>query len=180
MRRGEAIIRLPGLDQDSATISPCGRYRYALTRGWGSGFRATWIMLNPSTADASLDDPTIRRCKSFSSSWGCGALTVVNLYAWRATDPAQLKLPGRDIIGPDNDDTIRAAVIPAARYGWPVIAAWGANADIERAGQVTEMVERAGVVLKCLGATKSGHPRHPLRLDGRTPLEMYRHHEAKR
>lgn len=173
-----SILLLPGLDQDSAAISPCGQYRYALTRGWGQDPRAIFIMLNPSTADATVDDPTIRRCKAFAREWGCGALTVVNLYAWRATSPDELKVSGRDIVGPDNDAAIIAAVTAASRNGWPVVAAWGANAKPARTGQVAGIVEVLGVVLKCLGTTKAGHPRHPLYVKGGIPLVAYRNHEV--
>jgi hypothetical protein len=86
----------------SAVISPCGRYRYRLDRRWADGPSIAWIMLNPSTADSNTDDPTIRRIRAFSQAWGFGALTVVNLYAWRATDPRDLwQAPGP--VGPEND-----------------------------------------------------------------------------
>jgi hypothetical protein len=85
-----------------ATLSDCGRYRYRLWRRWADGPTVLFVMLNPSTADADVDDPTIRRCIGFARSWGAGALEVVNLYAWRATQPAELK----------------AAVGPVGEYPW--------------------------------------------------------------
>lgn len=167
-------LHIPGLDQDSATISDCGRYRYALTRGWGPDPRAIWIMLNPSTADAQFDDPTIRRCKAFSRAWGCGALSVVNLYGWRATDPAELKmLKPAEAIGPDNDSHILTAAFNSAEKDWPLVAAWGANAEPGRAARVVELVTAAGARLHCLGTTKAGQPRHPLYVRGDTPLTPF-------
>jgi hypothetical protein len=174
MRALIEVAHIPGLDQDSATISACGQYRHTLTRGWGPDPRAVWIMLNPSTADASHDDPTIRRCKAFSRSWGCGALTVVNLYGWRATDPAELKtLSSADAIGPENDATILTAATTAQAEGWPLVAAWGANADRRRVVEVLAMVTRTGAQLQCLGTTKGGQPRHPLFVRGDTPLVAF-------
>ena len=82
----------PEITLSEAVISQDERHRYSLTRRWGDGPRVCcWIMLNPSTADATTDDPTIRRCIGFTHDWGYDALTVVNLYAWRATDPADLR-----------------------------------------------------------------------------------------
>ena len=82
----------PEITLSEAVISQDERHRYSLTRRWGYGPAVCcWIMLNPSTADATTDDPTIRRCLRFTQGWGYDALTVVNLYAWRATDPADLR-----------------------------------------------------------------------------------------
>src|SRR4051812_40135006 len=74
----------------SAILSDCDRYRYLLGREWADGPTAVFVMLNPSTADALHNDPTIRRCLRYAQVWGCGALMVANLYAWRATDPDDL------------------------------------------------------------------------------------------
>src|SRR3954454_15761859 len=90
--------------EQNAVISACGRYRYLLSRQVGPGLRtATFIMLNPSTADATNDDPTIRRCIGFARQWGCGRLAVLNLFAVRATDPAEMKRAD-DPVGPENRD----------------------------------------------------------------------------
>src|SRR5262249_62207047 len=73
----------------AAGFSRCGRYRYWLTRTWDAARPAVcWLMLNPSTADAARDDPTIRRCIGLARRWGHGGIVVVNLFAWRAPDPA--------------------------------------------------------------------------------------------
>lgn len=145
-----------------AVISDCGRYRYRLGRAWDDNLPgATFVMLNPSTADADIDDPTIRRCLRYARSWGCGSLLVVNLFAWRATDPADLATAA-DPVGPGNDDFIAGAATAAARTGAPLVAAWGANATPERIAHVLALpgMDR----LTALALTKSGQPRHPLYL----------------
>src|SRR5690606_18576726 len=99
-----------GTMNGTARFSPCGQYRYLLTRPIPAPFwkpdagEAVFVMLNPSTADASEDDPTIRRCIGFAKEWGCTGLTVANLYALRSTDPKGL-WKHRDPVGPENDAT---------------------------------------------------------------------------
>ena len=146
-----------------ALLSDCGQYRYTLTREWDEGRPAlTFIMLNPSTADATLDDPTIRRCIGFARDRGFGGLRVLNLFAFRATDPAHMKA-AQDPVGPDNDIHLIAALTAAAAANAPVIAAWGTHgAHNGRAAEVRELALQYGVELMCLGATRDGHPRHPL------------------
>lgn len=152
-----------------AQMSPCEQYRYILTRRWGVGRSAVFVMLNPSTADAATDDPTIRRCVSFARREGCSGITVVNLYAFRATGPADMLKAG-DPVGPANDVYLVGAINGAADSGSPVIAAWGANGNAIRARVVVNMAWEAGVELMCLGVTKGGSPRHPLYVRGDTPL----------
>ena len=142
----------------SAVISSDGLYRYRLDRRWGYGARVVWIMLNPSTADAEQDDASIRRITGFSRGWGFSALTVVNLYGWRATDPTDL-WSAADPVGPDNDRHI--AEVCATSH---VIAAWGANARPDRISAVLALPAMDG--LKALAVTKTGQPRHPLYLRG--------------
>ncbi len=145
----------------TARISKCGRYRYLLTRPPESILAdrgtALFIMLNPSTADAETDDPTIRRCRGFARDWGCNGLTVANLYAYRATNPDELWKES-DPVGPENDRQLEAL---AREYG-EAVCAWGVNADPERVESVVEIFRKAGARLWCLGTTKSGAPRHPL------------------
>lgn len=144
----------------TARLSDCGAYRYELGRRWARGPSVLFIMLNPSTADATQDDPTIRRCIGFAKSWQMGALGVVNLFALRATDPAALRT-APDPVGPLNDDAIHDAIVSSR----VVVAAWGAHAmAAERAAVVAEMAANASRPLCCLGTTKAGHPRHPLYL----------------
>ena len=103
-----------------AVLSECGSYRYALTREWADGKCVAWLMLNPSTADADIDDPTIRRCIGFARQWGYGRLVVVNLFALRATDPRVL-VRNADPVGSKNDFYIAKAMKEAQE----VICAWG-------------------------------------------------------
>jgi len=117
----------------SAVISADGVYRYRLERRWTSGPTVAWIMLNPSTADADTDDPTLRRISVFSRAWGFGRLIVANLYALRATDPAQL-WTAPDAVGPDNDRHVADAV-----SCHEVIVAWGANAKPDYDGDAVSV-----------------------------------------
>lgn len=154
-----------------AWISGCGQYRYMLTRRWDERPTAWWVMLNPSTADAELDDPTIRRCIAFSKREGCGALAVLNLYALRATDPAELDRH-HDPQGPENSNLLVAAS-QEARTGALVVVAWGAHPMAARgAKRVERMFQATGA--KCLGITKKGQPRHPLYVRGDQPLVPWR------
>lgn len=159
----------------SAVISADGLYRYSLTRKLNklSGFgRCVFIMLNPSTADAKLDDPTIRRCKIFTASWGYDELVVVNLFALRATNPQDMfdsAEAGINIIGPENDGHILAACLKANR----IVAAWGAHGKyMNRAANVRELLrENGGMRAVHLGLTKANMPRHPLYVKGDTKPE---------
>jgi hypothetical protein len=143
-----------------AVISECGKFRYRLTRTWGYGSPLLFIMLNPSTADSEVDDATIRRCVKFAQSHDFPGLEVVNLFAYRATDPRDLRNAGYPL-GPENDEHIAAAVKDSAA----VCLAWGANvAGLERPQIVLPMVRQMGVKLQCLRITRSGYPQHPLML----------------
>jgi len=153
----------------SAVISPCGHFRYSLTRVWDAAPPrpgvVVWVMLNPSTADGREDDPTIRRCVGFSKAWGYGALQVVNLYSLRATDPRELRRAaarGDDVIGPENWARSVAALGGAAL----VILAWGAfRAAFHCQSWIHEiqLSKLAGCGdLHVLGRTQGGDPVHPL------------------
>ena len=148
-----------------AIISPCGLYRYSLTRRWADGDTVAWIMLNPSTADASMDDPTIRRCISFSKNWGYGGLQVVNLYGYRATKPDALKAVV-DPIGPDHEVHFMGALQASAL----VIAAWGAckHAEIDHVKHIL-----TNTLVHCLDVTADGSPKHPLYVSGNTIPSIY-------
>lgn len=147
----------------AVVLSNCGRYRYELTRKWNESLPAlTFIMLNPSTANATLDEPTIRRCIGFARGRGFGGLQVLNLFAFRATNPMHMKA-AQDPIGPDNDAHIIAALTVAAAASSPVIAAWGVHGAYKgREAEVRKLSLERGVHLMCLGSTKGGHPKHPL------------------
>lgn len=151
--------------QRDAALSADGLYRWALWREWRSPYEqplwVTFIMLNPSTADASDDDPTIRRCIGFAEALGGTGLAVANLYAFRATKPEDL-WQADDPVGAANDDYIATFLAMAARYNFPVIAAWGSHAKPDRVAQVLSLpgADR----LQALHVTKSGAPGHPLYL----------------
>jgi hypothetical protein len=147
----------------AAGFSPCGRYRYWLTRTWDTGKAPLcWVLLNPSTADDRQDDPTIRRCMSFARSLGYGGIHVVNLFAFRATRPRQLRAAD-DPVGPANDRFI----VRAARRADRVIAAWGCHGAYQgRDREVMALLAQTGAPVACLGMTRDGWPRHPLYLPG--------------
>jgi hypothetical protein len=150
----------------AARISEDGKYRYTLSRRWAAGEVASFVMLNPSTADAQIDDRTIGRCIAFARSWGMGGITVVNLYAYRATKPAALWL-AEDPVGPENDWHL----MEQAHFAFLLIAAWGVNA---KPGRVAEVLALPGMdQLMALGVTKDGHPRHPLYLRGDARLTAW-------
>lgn len=140
-----------------AEISPCSRYRYALWRRWSrQGGVVMFVGLNPSTADATLDDPTIRRCISFARAWSFGGLVMTNLFAWRATDPKDMRAVFEPI-GSLNDDALRHHYERADL----TVAAWGAHGThLGRDAIVRKMLPK----LHYLRLTKDGHPGHPLYL----------------
>ena len=143
-----------------AVLSADGKYRYRLWRTIGPGPMGTvvFVMLNPSTSDASADDPTICKCRGYARSWGFQRLEVVNLFAWRATNPKELPEVD-DPIGPENDRAILGRCTGAE---W-VIAAWGSDKfATARARDVTRMLTGAGIYLRCLRRSKDGNPWHPL------------------
>jgi hypothetical protein len=146
-------------------------YRYLLTRTWDfSCPPVTWVMLNPSTASALADDPTIRRCVAFARAWHAGGINVVNLFAYRATKPAALR-QAADPVGAPNDKFIVQACQPPAT----VVAAWGAHAFASgRAEAVTRMLTAANIRLLCLGTAQGGQPRHPLYVPAATAAKPYR------
>ena len=145
--------------ENVAHFSECGQFRYLLTREFGGDSTCLFIMLNPSTADAEQNDPTIRRCISFAKREGFGRLEVVNLYAFRSASPSVL-FAAHDPVGPRNDHDIEAALDRADT----VVVAWGNHAGQERITKVVGLIERSGKVSNCFGLTKQGQPKHPLYL----------------
>lgn len=140
-----------------AHISKCGRYRYELGRRWSVGPLLDWVMLNPSTADGDTDDPTIRRCIKFAKDWGFNGIRVTNLFAYRATNPDQLKTVD-DPFGPDNNGYLQS-------WGGPMtICAWGSNELIHKHydGQLWSGLWDRECAFMCLGYNKDGSPKHPL------------------
>lgn len=157
-----------------AVISDDGVYRYRLSRVWNDfRGRMAFVMLNPSTADAVFDDPTIRRCIGFAKREGFGGIEVVNLFAYRTSKPVHLleaAAAGIDVRGPENFATI--AVVFAEPQTQCIVAAWGAGLAGRLPRLNIERVARdAAKPVYCLGRTKTGHPRHPLYLKTEQPLE---------
>ena len=144
--------------RSQAVFSDCGLYRYALTREWGVGKRVMFVMLNPSTADERKNDPTVERCERRARAWGYGAFRVTNLFAFRATDPRDLK-SAKHPEGPQN----RSALIEGARWADLVLCGWGTHGQHLGQGEhIRDLLSGNGVGLWHLGLTKHGLPRHPL------------------
>lgn len=164
---------MSGGDTLSAIISDCGKYRYHLHRHLGAGDGACcFIMLNPSTADALLDDPTIRRCINYAAKFECDQLEVVNLFAYRSTIPDALYAMSRDtVVGPENDRHI----INAAGLAHIVICAWGNHGSLHgRDKEVLRLLRDKSVKPMCLKVNgKSQQPAHPLYLkNDAMPIEV--------
>lgn len=141
-----------------AVYSDCERYRYLLTRVWGSGPKALFVMLNPSTATEVQNDPTVERCERRARALGYGAFRVTNIFAYRATDPKVMRAVA-DPVGPDNDASILGSV------GWAdaIVCAWGNHGlHLARGNQVEGLLRKSGAPLFHLGLTGQGQPRHPL------------------
>lgn len=160
----------------SALISADGRYRYRLSRGLSNARSrpCLFVMLNPSTADATMDDPTIRRCVRFAEREHCDSLTVVNLFALRATDPKEL-IRDANPIGKLNESIVRCAIESHITFDGLIIAAWGGNVPRSYASQLAPVIDliRNNWAM-CFGHTKEGHPRHPLYLPSNAPLVPFK------
>ena len=143
----------------TATYSDCERYRYQLTRIWQpEGRKALFIMLNPSTATETQNDPTVERCERRARTLGFGAFRVLNIFAWRDTDPRKMRAVAEPV-GPGNDAAIREGCAWADR----IICGWGTHGEhLGRGAQVETLVRDTGLAPYHLGLTKAGHPKHPL------------------
>ena len=157
------------LERD-AILSDCGIYRYLLRRTWDRDKpRALVVMLNPSTADAEVDDATIRSVTRLLRGLNYGSFEVVNLFALRATDPAELAR-AECPIGPMNDRIVTAAIDRCD----VVICAWGAHSFAVRKSTFSLSFFRSRKSpIYCFGKTKSGAPKHPLYIKSGTALEVY-------
>lgn len=158
------------LTDTGATFSPCRTWRYKLWRIWDTSKPPlVMLMLNPSTADETSNDPTVERCERRAYAGGFGGLIVMNIFAFRATDPEDMKAAA-DPIGPENDSHITnvLALATLAKAGgpamaWKICAGWGIHGSyLGRDRQVSKMFQDVGMPLYCLGVTASGQPRHPL------------------
>lgn len=157
--------------QRDAVFSPGRLYRYELERKWDERLGTVlFVMLNPSTADASVDDATVERCIGYAASWGYGTLLVGNLFALRSTDPSKLKRVS-DPVGPGNDDALRSLASRADL----VLAAWGARGILM--GRDQTVLEMLDVEWHALAETKAGQPHHPLYL--RKDLSPYPYSQTK-
>lgn len=153
-------LALDGSTYGGAVFSTCRKWRYLLRRQWEPGVEPLVVIgLNPSTADETTDDQTIRRCIGYAQAWGCGGLLMMNAYALRSTDPRGLWRVD-DPVGPENDEWLRhvAGLYPDTTF----LAAWGAHCEPARAAAVAGLLPS----LACLGLTKAGAPRHPLYMPG--------------
>ncbi|MCE5309679.1 MAG: DUF1643 domain-containing protein [Acidobacteriales bacterium] len=143
-----------------ATFSPCRKYRYTLWRQWGAAPCCMFLMLNPSTADEIANDPTVERCERRARDWGYGGLMVCNIFAYRATDPRDMKAAD-DPIGPEND----VAILDSAKRAGIVVCAWGNHgAHRNRDVDVRQMLRLERIKLHYLKLAKTGQPCHPLYL----------------
>jgi len=146
-------------ESSGASFSDCRTWRYILWRTWDDRLPVVaFIGLNPSTADEMNDDPTVRRCCGFAKAWGFGGIYMLNLFAFRATDPKKMK-EAPDPIGPENDIAISIHAFKAGK----VVFCWGNHgAFMGRGKAVMEKIHPAEV----FGFTKQGEPKHPLYLRG--------------
>ena len=155
----------------SAVLSDDRVYRYSLSRWWSWSLATQPLIvigLNPSTADESVDDPTIRRCVGFARREGLSSLLMLNLFAYRATDPKNLKAASGPI-GLQADATLRHHC-----EGHRVVAAWGTHGGyMNRDRAVLDLLADVGAEVMCFGTTKDGFPKHPLYLKSDTPLVQY-------
>ncbi|MEL7130920.1 MAG: DUF1643 domain-containing protein, partial [Pseudomonadota bacterium] len=147
------IVRthIKGDAPSTAVYSDCERYRYSLTRVWdAAGQRVNFVMLNPSTATEVQNDPTVERCERRARTLGYGSFAVTNIFAWRDTDPRNMRA-AVDPIGPDND----AAILERATWAQDVIAAWGTHGEhLHRGTHVSSLLRSAGRPLFHLGLSK--------------------------
>lgn len=149
-----------------AEISACGQYRYSLTRRFSPGDRTVvFVGLNPSTADARVDDATIRKCVGFVRRWGADRLVMANVCAWRSRHPKEMQRAD-DPVGPENEGRLRDLVASAEI----VVAAWGQNKLPFRAQRLARWVLGLPNAY-CLGTNADGTPRHPLFVPYDTPLQ---------
>lgn len=153
-----------------ATFSPCRLWRYSLWRRWSDcapDHMVAFIGLNPSTADEVRNDPTVRRCINFAKAWGFGGMVMLNAFAYRATDPRDMKRQ-EDPVGPWND----VAILEIARSVPRVVCCWGAHGAWHgRHGELVRMLQFRE--LRHMGLTKAGRPRHPLYLANATEPNVW-------
>ncbi|WP_407059206.1 DUF1643 domain-containing protein (plasmid) [Ralstonia syzygii subsp. celebesensis] len=160
--------------QRTAILSDCGKFRYRLGRRWHSGPTLLFVMLNPSVANAHIDDPTIKKCMGFAARTGHSAIEVVNLFAYRATHPRDLKLAGWPV-GPDNQCHVESTAAEVVAVGGKIVCAWGSNARgrPEAEAMVTALTVFGGHSVYALSRLADGTPAHPLMLPYSCQLEVF-------
>jgi hypothetical protein len=156
------MITRTHLKDDAASVaiySDCENYRYALTRIWDEAAgKVAFVMLNPSTATEVQNDPTVERCERRARALGFGAFRVCNIFAWRDTNPRDMRR-AVDPIGPQND----IAISEACAWADHVVCAWGTHGEhLSRGPEVEALMRASGKPLYHLGLSKAGHPKHPL------------------
>lgn len=173
------------ITERQTVFSPCREYRYTLWRQWygvsaispervpvegnQSHRYVMFIGLNPSTADETKDDPTIRKCIGFAKRWGFGALCMTNLFAYRSTDPKKM-LAHANPVGEDNQHHL----LQRASQAGQVIAAWGTKGrHMDQDLTVTSWLAGIGIVMHALRLTKDGHPEHPLYVPYETKPQQF-------
>ena len=163
------------LPYSGATFSddPAQRYRYDLWRMWSTKPLLLVVMLNPSTADADRDDPTITRCRNRAQNLGYGGLVVCNLFAYRSPYPAALyrfHVGGGDAVGPGNREALETWAA-AASAAW---VAWGNHKLVAlRERSILDLLYESKLTVSCLGLTNGGYPLHPLHVAYSVPLQRY-------
>lgn len=176
--RAPAPVKRP--EPPRAEFSDCGTYRYRLSTHWDRAKgHVVWVMLNPSKAGRPLPDGrietdmTFSKCCGFAERWGFGGVELVNLYGYIETESHALDAlaaAGIDLVGPDNDAHVAAALAGGAGL---VVVAWGGHPLVAERAPVVLAKVPAGVDVVCLGRTQEGHPRHPSRLAYATAREPY-------
>ena len=167
--------RLRIFARGTAVLSVCGTYRYDLyrrarTKNIWAAKPLLFLMLNPSTADNKKDDPTVSACMGHSDLLGYNGIRVLNLYAYRSTNPKKL-WEVQDPVGPDNDEYLQSAL---SRYaGQEVVCAWGNHAEPARVLEVMQMLQQAECIPVCFGINQTGMPKHPLYVARGTVLIPY-------
>lgn len=160
----------------SAVLSACGAFRFQLVRSlerelWHEHIKPgaiAWMLNNPSTADAEVDDPTVRKCWKYTTQWGYGSMMFVNTNPYRSTEPKLAKVPDEHVLLA-NDSWLRYAVTQCPY----VIAAWGDKANPELVRRAVNVIHPLGP-LHALKVTKGGQPGHPLYLPGCAYPELWK------
>jgi len=157
----------------NAVVSKCDLYRYTLTRRWGIGRLLPFIMLNPSKADATVNDPTIIRCMGFARRLGYAGIIVMNLYAYRATKQEELA-NAADPFGPQNNFALTSLAMFCGYQDIPIVCAWGSSKFARAAApRVISLLQEHGALLMCLKSGVNGMPWHPLYVPADQEFEVF-------